>query len=62
MRKPPLAHRVNTTHPYTPAVATDIRKTFARARRKLAARDAAEQAADEAMKRGIVQHLRAVGG
>lgn len=53
---------MNTTHPYTPAVATDIRKTFARVRRKLAARDAAEQAADELMKRDIVQHLRAVGG
>lgn len=34
--KHPLAHRVNTTHPYTPAVATDIRKTFARVRRKQA--------------------------
>lgn len=43
MRTPPLARHVNTTHPYTPAVATDIRKTFARARRKLAARDTADQ-------------------
>ena len=31
----PLAHRINTQHPYTPSYATDIRKTFERERRRL---------------------------
>lgn len=35
--KPRLAHRIDRTHRYVPAVATDIRKTFARERKRLAA-------------------------
>lgn len=65
MRRPPLAHRVDTTHPYTPAVATDIRRTIAAERKRLAAREAravAERDADARMKRGIVQYLGEVGG
>lgn len=33
----PLAHKIDTSHPYTPKDATDIRKTFARIRKQQAA-------------------------
>jgi hypothetical protein len=33
MKRFPMAHKVNTSHPYTRSEATDIRKTFARARK-----------------------------
>jgi hypothetical protein len=31
----PLAHRIDRSHPYTRSEATDIRKTFAKARKAL---------------------------
>ena len=64
MRKPPLAHRVDTTHPYTPAVATDIRRTIAAARKRLAQQTAAQTAeadADRRMAQGIVRYLKTGG-
>lgn len=37
MKRFPMAHKVDTSHPYTRSEATDIRKTFARAKRQQAA-------------------------
>lgn len=35
MTKPPMAHRIERPNVYTPAVATDIRKTFAKVRKQI---------------------------
>ena len=35
MARPPLAHRIIITQPYTPALDTDIRKSFAAERKRL---------------------------
>lgn len=35
MKKPPMAHRIERPNVYTPAVATDIRKTFAKVRKQI---------------------------
>ncbi len=35
MNKPRMAHRIQRPNVYVPAVATDIRKTFARVRREI---------------------------
>lgn len=36
MNRPPLAHKVKIPQRYVPAVATDVRKTIAAERRRLA--------------------------
>lgn len=36
MKRYPLAHKVDTSRPYTRSEATDIRKTFAKARKAMA--------------------------
>lgn len=36
MNKPPLAHKIIIDKPYTPSESTDIRKTFAAARKAIA--------------------------
>lgn len=56
-RRPPLAHRISIPQPYVPAVSTDIRKTIAAERRKLAEAKAATQAPKVATLR-----RRAAGG
>lgn len=33
MKRYPMAHKINTSHAYTRSEATDIRKTFAKARK-----------------------------
>lgn len=37
MKRFPMAHKVDTSHPYTSHDATDIRKTFARVKKQQAA-------------------------
>lgn len=43
MNRPPLAHKVKIPYRYTPAVATDIRKTIRAEQRRLAAVAAAQE-------------------
>lgn len=52
MTRPKFANRIDTSHPYVPAAKTDIRKTIAREKKRLAeqAKQQAEIAAEREVK------------